>query len=1291
MGTRVQQGGKRREAAQAVSPETILAQAARRTAERERFGSQRDQRYRDEERYIPEDTSLGRVVLALHSTFDPEAQFARLLAEIPALAGLDGCWVGLLDSENETFIFRTTDGPPTLLHARLPQAGHTIPAPTALYEALLFEGQPILTDDYRAECRRRNLQPRGPEPERPGRGWIGLPLCVGEQVIGAFAGWRLDRAIDAEAIERLQSLAAQCASALANAMHHRSVERRQREEAAFSAIAQDLAASIDSGTILEQIARHARNLLAGDIGHLTLYDAVIDRLCVRGFSADTFGPVVTEMRPSEGLAGYIWRTGASVIASDYPHDPRFSMPIHVRTDATIRSWQSAIGVPIALDDERLGVLQVGSQERRHFTARDQAILTRLTTLAALAVRSARLFAAEQARATRAEALREIGRDLSANLALDRLLDSLRRHLTELTGLDSYWVGLCNEPYGAQLSLWVEEGERRPEAEGPLPLPLPPSMFRAVMDEGRSIRTDDYVAECQRRGLPTAGFRADRASRAWLGIPLQAGGRAVGALAVWNWGKPISAEVTATLETLAGQIATALENARLYETAERQRREEAAFSAITQDLAASLDGDEVLDRIVSHACTLLDGDTGHINLYDAEHDRLILRAFYDERDENVPVFHPGEGLAGYVWATGQPTISADYFDDPRFLPSKRLSRSEHPEGFAAGAVPITLGDERLGVLTVGKRARHEFTSHDATILARLATHAALAVHNARLFAAAQERAARLEVLNDIARELSTEIDFDRFLGSIWGHVRRITPVDGCWVSLWDAANDELQYCLYIDRGERLREAETPQKRGTSMGLAWAVLDEARPIRVADYTTECQRRNLIPSGPNPDLDHTPWLGLPLQINGHLVGAMAVWRREHFADEETATLATLANQIAATLENARLYREARTLAVTDALTGLLNHRHMQERFDQELARAARHGQSLAVVMLDLDNFKLFNDTYGHPAGDQILRATAAILRAATRTTDIIARYGGDEFCLILPQTDQAGALELVERVQEHCRNLRLQGESRAGLPAPRRDEIPLRVSAGIAVYPQDAKDRHELVTRADVALYANKRGGRPHVGTGPLTSEGVDLSLVTSASFGVIEGLVLAVDAKDQYTVAHSQLVADTAVLLAKALCLPEASIATLQAAGMLHDVGKISIPDRILRKPGPLNNEEWQVMRQHVEFSELIIRGAPGLQDILEPVMHHHERWDGQGYPRGLAGEAVPLLGRIMIVADAYSAMVLDRPYRRGLSVAQAVEQLQAGAGSQFDPGLIAILCDTISRAALQEIVNLIIET
>lgn len=332
----------------------------------------------------------------------------------------------------------------------------------------------------------------------------------------------------------------------------------------------------------------------------------------------------------------------------------------------------------------------------------------------------------------------------------------------------------------------------------------------------------------------------------------------------------------------------------------------------------------------------------------------------------------------------------------------------------------------------------------------------------------------------------------------------------------------------------------------------------------------------------------------------------------------------------------------------------------------------------MLDLDNFKLFNDTYGHPAGDEVLRTVTAALRAEARMGDHLGRYGGDEFLLVLPETSRDGALALVERARARIHLLR------SGLPAG--DAPPILISAGVAVAPDDAPQPQALITLADDALYTGKHG-KHHLAAAN-SAEGAGDStcstMTATSAFGAIEGLVLAVDAEDRYTVAHSRVVAEVAVLLAEALGLPDQQQAILRAAGLLHDVGKITVPGRILRKPAALTETEWASVRQHVESSELIIRGVPGLRDLLDPVMHHHERWDGTGYPRGLVGEAIPLLGRIMIVADAYSAMTLDRPYRYGLTIDRALDQLRDEAGRQFDPHLVAILGDPAHRARLEDI-------
>ncbi|MFN8513585.1 MAG: diguanylate cyclase [Thermomicrobiales bacterium] len=586
------------------------------------------------------------------------------------------------------------------------------------------------------------------------------------------------------------------------------------------------------------------------------------------------------------------------------------------------------------------------------------------------------------------------------------------------------------------------------------------------------------------------------------------------------------------------------------------------------------------------------------------------------------------------------------------------------------LPLLHADHALGAFHLLRhRPAHPFSADDIAFAREIAARASIAIERAHRDAEARRRVERAEALREIGRVLSAELDFDRFHTVAQEQVARIIDHGSCWLALWDEAADELDCRFYMADGVHRPDMQRRLKRGT--GLAWVLVDERKTLNTPDYVAECQRRTLQATNYSaaPRIATNPWLGVPLLAGGRLVGVMAVQRLGRaFSDEEAATLELLAGQIAAPLENARLFAEARQLATCDPLTGLANHRALHERIDAELAHAVATDQSFAVIMADLDNFKLFNDTYGHPVGDQVLRIVSEALRAEAGPFDSVGRYGGDEFLVILPATDAVGALTYVDRVRERlARHHPELGETSA---------IPLALSSGIAVYPTDTRQRNDLVALADSALYTSKRGGgRTVVSAG---GHAATLDLAAHTGFGVVEGLVLAVDAKDQYTVAHSAVVADTAALLGELLGLPERDVSILRTAGLLHDVGKVSIPDRILRKPARLTKEEWQVMRQHVEFGELIIRGVPSLNDILEPVMHHHERWDGKGYPRGLAGEDVPLLGRIMIVADAYSAMTLDRPYRRGLSIPDALAELRAGASTQFDPTLVATLCDALEQ-------------
>jgi len=383
----------------------------------------------------------------------------------------------------------------------------------------------------------------------------------------------------------------------------------------------------------------------------------------------------------------------------------------------------------------------------------------------------------------------------------------------------------------------------------------------------------------------------------------------------------------------------------------------------------------------------------------------------------------------------------------------------------------------------------------------------------------------------------------------------------------------------------------------------------------------------------------------------------RAEVSGPQEVASLARDFNQMVD--ERVQAEEALKLQAATDGLTGLPDHQALHDALTAEVQRSRRHGHSMTVLMMDIDGLKLFNDTYGHQGGDRVLKQVAAALKRELRPHDIVGRYSGDDFMAILPETNRDEAVA--------CANRLLEAVSREHVQPRLGQNLRLALSMGLAVFPDDSQNKEELIAYADASLLEAKQlsGGNLVIAR----HEPDDTLASRRTPFGVIDALVQAVDRKDRYTRRHSQQNAEFAVALGKSTGLSAGTVNALRVAGILHDVGKIGVPDEILRKPGPLTEEEFAIMREHVVLSNLIVHGVPNLQDVSDAVYAHHERWDGKGYPRGLKGEDIPLTGRIMALVDAYSAMILDRPYRAALSHDEAIAELRCNAGTQFYPSLV----------------------
>jgi diguanylate cyclase (GGDEF)-like protein/putative nucleotidyltransferase with HDIG domain len=353
-----------------------------------------------------------------------------------------------------------------------------------------------------------------------------------------------------------------------------------------------------------------------------------------------------------------------------------------------------------------------------------------------------------------------------------------------------------------------------------------------------------------------------------------------------------------------------------------------------------------------------------------------------------------------------------------------------------------------------------------------------------------------------------------------------------------------------------------------------------------------------------------------------------------------------------------EAMRLARTDPLTGLGNARSFNERLDAEFNVAQTSGSPLTLCLLDLDDFKAINDTYGHGTGDSVLAEIARRLRHPGEAF----RLGGDEFALLFPGSDGAEAAKVAQRVVD-----RVTGRSYA-------PGVRLTLSVGVASFPHHASDERELMRRADRALYQAKDEGKNRVRMHQ--PEDVEITQLRrladetdrAARLRAAASLAKAVDERDAYAGRHCLAVGELSGMLAVRLGLEGNDVELVRLAGRLHDLGKLAVPEEILKKPGPLTDEERAVLERHAQIGFAMLESL-GIDPVANWVLHHHERWDGDGYPGRLAGSEIPLGARIIFVADAFDAMTSDRVYRRGISAEEALAELRRCSGAQFDPSIV----------------------
>ena len=542
----------------------------------------------------------------------------------------------------------------------------------------------------------------------------------------------------------------------------------------------------------------------------------------------------------------------------------------------------------------------------------------------------------------------------------------------------------------------------------------------------------------------------------------------------------------------------------------------------------------------------------------------------------------------------------------------------------------------------------FFPHERDMLDVYARYAAAVLDTATALDEARRRERQSSALLELSRAVAAASTSDEVAKRLADVVPVVVDCDRVATFIWDEAEEALVCRAITDdsslvRDLRIRRSDTP--------VLAELLDhpQPRPIFFEPETDDPFVAGVMRQSRSAAL-----IVVPIVAHGHFYGSLhvTVTDRPERLQPTPALLDLLAGVVAQTataLDNARLIETMAHQARFDNLTGLLGHRAFHEALEIALDRA---NGPFTLASIDIDDFKLINDLHGHPIGDEALRRVAEALRRSVGEHDSVFRVGGEEFAVLLPERTAAEARPVAERLREAV----------AATPFT----LPLRISIGLAEWPADAQDRDTLLERADDALYGAKRSGKNRV-----VGVGEDRGDVPMRRDGGRANLLDLLRAKDGDTLTHSAEVAALAVDAGRALGLDDARLAVLRRAGQLHDIGKLALPESVLNKPGPLDDEEMHLVRTHPLLGAELV-SAWGDPVAARFVLEHHERIDGKGYPAGLAGDEISLEGRILHAVDALAAMTSDRPYRRACTLEQALAEMRALSGTQFDADVVRAL-------------------
>jgi diguanylate cyclase (GGDEF)-like protein len=737
--------------------------------------------------------------------------------------------------------------------------------------------------------------------------------------------------------------------------------------------------------------------------------------------------------------------------------------------------------------------------------------------------------------------------------------------------------------------------------------------------------------------------------------------------------------------LALQIALTLENYVVMHEAQRRTKEYELLTEIGQAISSHLNQDEVLRTVQVELGQIFDTSSFYIAFQEEDEIRFELE-IEDGRVLAKRSRPFSNGLTEYILRTGQPLLIEADLEEVRaklevdFIPP-RPARS-----FCA--VPILLGGKPAGVMGALSIDREfQFQKRDLEVMQTAAGQLGVAIENARLFSEEQRRARHLAFLNTISKMAISSEDAEQMMADIVREIQKNFRYDHIGIGIMDYATKDIEI--------KAEAGSTSQALGRRIAIGIGVLGKVARTGVSALVQNAGPGQLAGVVP----ESRAVLCLPIIYGETLLGVLNVESRSEnaFAPQDVLILNTLADLLATALHNSFVFQKLQQQSITDGLTGIKTRRFFWESLSSEWKRASRSGRPFSVVLIDLDKFKEVNDSLGHLEGDLVLARVGRLLEQKCRQSNVVARYGGDEFIILMPETGIDQAQVLAERLR-----LWLATD-------PMLEEHKITGSFGVASFPVHGFAIEDLIRVADAGMYVAKHAGGNQVSTSEPFREGSEMQrqLISSYIEGflqrehngpehleelvgtlrklcgeggegdkaalreAVEALAQAAELREMKASGHGEQCGHYASIIARGLNLSAQEVADAAFAGRIHDVGKLFISERILNKSGPLTEDELSVIKTHPQVGVEILRAIPHIDRVAQAVSSHHEAFDGSGYPFGVRGENIPITGRILAVVDTYANMMSERSFAPAKTHEQAIVELEKLSGTRLD-GMIVRL-------------------